>query len=358
LDFDLEIPEKNYPKSPDVMAFWERVQARLRSAPGVASVSVATGAPLRRRVALGDVLVEDDAAAPPQRGFVPYRQLVTHDYFATMGVRVLEGRAFDAREVTDPEHSVIVNETFARGYFPSGWAVGKRVYARPWTKSAVPQTIVGVAADVKQKALDVPTAGDLYVPFGQGAKTDMPPRHATLLVRASGAPDASLDAIRAAVASVDPNVPMVDYATMDGLLWGGIARQRLLTMLLGALALIALVMAMVGIYGVTTHSVEQRTRELGIRMALGAPPLRVLGLIVAQGLGLAVTGLLLGIGAAVAMTSLARRAFASLLLEGTSLDAPTYAALAAVIAAVATLASYLPALRATRIPPTTAMRGM
>jgi len=244
-----------------------------------------------------------------------------------------------------------VNETLARLFYPGQSAVGRRL--RPCCGDDVPWLeIVGVVADVKQQGLNEPAGTELYFHLPQVAALGFAPRTMNVVVRTAGRPESLAAPARQAVGRLDGSLPLSGLRTMEQVLSLSTARPRFLTLLLGVFAALALTLAAVGTYGVMAYSVAQRARELGIRMALGAEQSRVLGLVLRQGMSLAAAGLAVGVVGALALTGLME----SLLFEVQARDPLTFVAVSAFLAAVATVACWIPARRATRVDPVTVLR--
>jgi putative ABC transport system permease protein len=274
------------------------------------------------------------------------------DYFRTVGTALVSGRQFTAQD--DPDHpgAVIVNEAFVRKYFPHEPALGHQLRlsppARIWNNQRFTSfEIVGIARDVKSAGLNGESEPAYYVPATQAPLPDM-----TVLVRTRTEPNAFVPALRNTVLAIDPNQPITSIATMDEIMTGSIAQPRLSMLLMGLFGGLALLLAAVGIYGLLSYAVAQRTQEMGIRMALGARMTDVLTLVLKQGVALILIGEAVGLAGAFALTRLMR----TLLFGVTPTDVPTFAAVAAVLTAVALLACYLPARRATLVDPLVALR--
>ena len=266
-------------------------------------------------------------------------------YFATVGTPMREGREYTAADTPDSTRVIIINEAMARRYWPSEPALGGRIRSGPRVFE-----VVGIVADSKHQALNERPQPVLYFPLAQN-----PISTVRMMVRATGDPAALIPAIRESFRTIDPNLPLYDVRTMTEHMKTAVFAQRMAADLLGAMGVLALLLAAVGLYGVIAHSVSQRTREMGVRLALGASPGRLLSMIVGQGMRLTVAGLVIGLVAAGA-------AFGSIgavrtLLPGISpLDPVTFIGVPLVLAAIALLASWIPARRAGRVDPLVALR--
>ncbi len=278
-----------------------------------------------------------------------YWQTVGDRYFETMGVSLLDGHFFDQRDGQGAPPVAIVNRAMAIHFWGTQSPVGRRVRTRtetPWL------TIVGVVEDVKNAALDQPAGTELYFPARQMGTFGFGLRNPNFILRTSGDPMALAAAAREVIAAIDPALPLASVRTMDDVLGAAESRPRFLTLLLGLFSLVALALAGVGIYGLMSYSVTQRTNEIGIRMALGAQPSDVLRLIVGHGMRLTSLGLAIGIAAAIVLT----RSLASLWFGISATDPLTFTSITVILCGVALLACYLPARRAMRVDPIVALR--
>jgi putative ABC transport system permease protein len=339
------LPDNRYSKREVMRDFYTQLKSRLESLPGVKGIVISMPFPYERSDISLTLDLDDRPAAPPGKPYVAAWRTVNPEYFQTMGIRVLQGRGFEKRD--DDPHGpqvMVVNETFARTYWPNGGALGRKVKAG--ISEDVFREIVGVVADVRSE-LSHEARAEMYEPFGQ-----QPENGVYVAVRAPHA-GTYAHSIAQAVAEVDPDQPVTDIATMEDNMAASLGRRRITMVLLAIFAILALVLAAVGIYGVMSYSVTQRTRELGIRMALGAQRREVLGMVVSQGMRAAVIGVGLGMVGALALT----RVMASLLFGVSPTDPLTFAGIGALLLVVATLASFLPARRATRVDPMIALRG-
>jgi putative ABC transport system permease protein len=272
---------------------------------------------------------------------------VTPTYFQTIGVPLLAGRGLTDTDRQSHPPVTLVNETLAKRYFRGADPVGKRIkFGRPQDKDEW-VTVVGVVGDVQQDAMDAPPQPEAYVPMAQDAQNDV-----TFTVRARLDAHAVVGAVRPEIRAVDKDLALTDVTTLNALVHDATMQERFRTSVLTAFAGVAVFLAALGIYGVVAYFVTQRSRELGIRLALGAAPGKVFSLVVRQGLAPVAIGSIVGLAGAYAATGLMR----SLLFGITALDVPTYASTTALLAAVAILASAAPAARAARIDPVVALR--
>lgn len=327
-------------------AIYELIRERLLSVPGVINVGAASRLPLMGS-ALGSAVTLEGKSLPGDGGApeVEYR-VVTPDYFSTMRIPLLRGRRFTDRDDAQAPPVALINETMARKFWAGADPVGRRMKlgqlgTQPWI------TIAGIVGDVHHFGLDVETRPEVYRPYAAS------PLFAPILViRTVSDPEPLVSALAAKVRSVDEAVPAYDLFLMQTLVDRSTAERRFVMSLLTGFALAALLLAAVGIYGIVSQSVAQRTREIGIRLALGSPPSAALALVFREGMRLAAIGIAFGLAAAAGITRLMQ----NLLFSVQPFDAPAFAAAVAVLAGCAALACYAPARRATQVDPLTALR--
>jgi predicted permease len=350
--FEVVLPAAKYQEMPLRAQFFGELTRRLSALPGVEGAAAMSGLPPQRDVNANDTEIEGFVPTPngPAQN-VDYYQYTTPDYLQAMGIRLASGRSFAA---TDGGGApvVLINETMARVFWPKQDAVGRRV--RPSFGPNVPWfTIVGVVKDVKQGGLDQKTGTELYFDIDQlPATLQFAPRDMFVVVRSTLPLAALAPSIHRTVAALDRSLPVVALRTMDDVFSDAAVRHRFLAQLLAVFAGLALLLAAIGTNGILAYSVSERTREIGIRMALGAHRGSVLGMVLAQGLGVTVVGLVLGVAGALALNRLA----ASLLFGVAPTDPATFVAVAGFIALVALVACVVPARRATRVDPMVALR--
>jgi putative ABC transport system permease protein len=337
----LRFEPSGFPDSQTLRSFYERLETRLKSLPGVNAVAATRALPLaaerseaQRFVVPGSPLMRPDV--------FPVAQLhrITPDYFRTLGI-TLHGRTYNARDLDQPY--VIVNETMARTFWPGEDAVGKRFIIGPWGPNPDWATIIGVAADVKQLGLDSERTNDFYfLSYG--------PRY--LILQTAFNPLALAPSVRREIQALDPSAPVTDFRTMEQVLETSTGPRRFSVLLLSIFAFVALALAVIGIYGIMSWSVAQRTQEIGIRMAVGADARGILKLILGRGLKLSAIGLVLGLTATMALT----RLLSTQLFEISPHDPWVFTAVSALMLAVTTAACYLPARRATKVDPIATLR--
>jgi putative ABC transport system permease protein len=352
--FKVNLPDARYPQLRQLREFVDRMTERLRRVPGALEVGVTYKEPF---TASGfGFSYEVAGRAPAEPGHEPTAQVrpATPGFFPALGIRLLRGRLYDENDRSGRPRVMVVSEEFVRRTFPGEDPLGKRIelgWGRADEEGGSFQAggeIVGVVADVRQfgAALEAPPL--VYLPLSQA-----PVETLTTLIRSNAEPAAVQRAAREAMQELDPDLPLYRLSTMDRVRSQSLDEPRFYATLLGAFALLALLLAAVGIYGVISYSVSQRTRELGIRMALGATAQAVLRLVLHQGLLLVGAGIALGLAASFALTRLLR----SLLYGVGALDPLTLALVCAVLCGAALLACWLPARRAARVDPLVAMRA-
>lgn len=354
----LELVERTHKGNDAVVAFWDRLSERLEGLPGVRGVTWMTGLPPNRRVNANDLELEGKPSKDGPTWNVDYWNTVGDDYFRTLGIRLVEGRFFEDADRAGAPEVVIVNQSMARRFWPGESPLGKRVKLRPGKPKSTWQTVVGVVGDVKQQGLGSPTGTEVYIPMRQSTTYGpmSTPRLWNLVVRADGEPTALVSAIRAEAAGLDPGMPIFKVRTMTEVLHESVERPRFMALMLGIFSAVALGLAALGIYGVMSYAVARRTHELGIRLALGAEVRAVLGLVLGQGLALAAVGVAAGLCGTVALNAALGRLLDAMLYDVGAFDARTFGGVAVLVVAVAALASYFPARRATRVDPAVALR--
>jgi predicted permease len=349
LTMKVDLSELKYPDGERRSVFFDEVLRRIRALPGVQSVAVAGNLPLTYHGDSMGIAVEGIPDPPPDQWPDVIYRAIGPGYFSTMGIPMIRGRDFTDQDRADSKSVVVISEKTAQHYWPGQDPIGKRLKPGA-TNSNVPwREVIGVVKDVRQNDFIAQPKMQMY--FAHRQLKDLAAN--ALIVRTSVEPMSLASSIRNAIWAVDKDQTVADIDTMDHIVSEAIARQRFSMLLLGIFAGLALVLAAVGIYGVMSYSVAQRTHEIGIRMALGARRADVLQMTIKQGLKLVGAGMILGLAAAFLLT----RVLESLLFGISATDPVTFFGISLVLLAVAILASYLPALRATKVDPIIALRA-
>lgn len=342
LTLNISLPPTRYSRAQE-SEFFNELARRVAALPGVRAAAATSALPL--------VTTRQSPALPEGAPVVPLGsrplfniQMTTPGYLSAVGAALLRGRDFTDRDGAKDPPVLIVNETLARTWWPGQNPVGKHILVGRMTAGA---EIVGVVGDIRNRGLSADTAPEIFFPFAQ-----LPWPFMNLVVRTAGDPHLFVKPVRDVLALMDRDLPVTDVQTLDESIETGAAQPRFTTLLLGALAGTALLLAIVGIYGVIAWSVAERTQEMGIRMALGAARIDILKQVLRQGFRLALYGIAIGLAASLALT----RYLASQLYRVSVTDPATFAAAALLFGAVALLASYVPARRATRVDPLIALR--
>jgi putative ABC transport system permease protein len=350
LTFEIQLPGAKYPKPIQAVAFFETLLDRLRALPGVQSAGTISTMMLSATPSSTGITAEGRETRQDDNE-------VTFDatspgFFATIGARMVAGRAFTAADRDSAPPVAIVNEHMVKRYWPTGGAIGKRFRfgsstspndstRNPWI------TVVGVVANMRRTGVDKEVREEAFIPYGQSADPAQ-----LVVVRTAKDPMSIVPLVKQTVRSIDADQPISNLRTMDQMLAGLVAERRFSMALVGAFAGLALVLALIGAYGVTSYLVSQRTKEIGVRLALGAEPSRVSKLVVVEGMRVAGAGVLAGVVIALATTRLA----SSLLYDVSPRDPLTIGVVVVTLLGVSALANYLPARRAARVDPLTALR--
>ena len=337
------LPGSKYYRPTLQRQFYEEVMRRVRALPDVVATGITKGLPLSEDDNARYIQIEGQPPATPGQQNVAKFHSVSAGYFGAIGIDLLEGRLFDEHDTYDARVVGIVNETFARRFLPGENPIGKRVNPgdRGWYE------IVGVVKDAKFTALREGPMPEVYATYFQGFNPEM-----TLVIRTESDPRSLIGSIRQEVLEVDKDQPIAHIQTMTDRISNSVARPRYDATLLALFALVALVLAAVGIYGVISYSVSQRTHEIGIRMALGAQKSDVLNLVLRQGMSLIILGLAAGIAGALALT----RVLSNLLYEVSATDPATFIVITLLLAGVGVAACFIPARRAMKVEPIVALR--
>jgi predicted permease len=345
LAMELSLPSKTYEQASQRTDFFQRLIERVRSVPGVQTAGVVTAIPLTGWQNTTSFEMEGRA----QMSQTEELHAASADYFEVLGIPLIKGRYFTDQDNKQAPGAVIVSRSLAQRYWPNEDPLGKRIRLggdkqEPW------RSIVGVVGDIRQSGLDGEATREYYISYLQdnwGFTWDM-----NLVVHTTTEPATTVGAIKNEVRAVDKNLPVFNVRTMDDLRARSVAPRRFNMFLLGSFALVAMVMSVLGIYGVMSYSVAQRTHEIGVRMALGAAPGNVLRLIIRNGMTLALSGVAIGVVGAFALT----RLMTSLLFGVTPTDTMTFATVSAGLIVVALIACFIPARRATKVDPLVALR--
>ena len=349
LTMKVDLSEVKYPDRDHRAGFFDEVIRRVRALPGVQSAAVANNLPLTYNGDSMTVSIEGLPDPPPDQQLDVIYRVIGPGYFRTMGIPIIHGRDFTEQDEGDAKDVVVISEKTAEHFWPGQDPIGKRLKPGLSTSNSPWREVIGIVKDVRQNDLIAPPKMQMYLSYRQLKNI---PANA-LVVRTTIEPISLAGSVRNAIWSVDKDQSVADIDTMDHIVAEAVARQRFSMFLLGFFAAVALLLASVGIYGVMSYSVAQRTREIGIRMALGARRADVLQMTVKDGLKLVGAGMLLGVMAAFVLT----RVMATLLYGISATDPITFLGISVVLLAVAILASYVPALRATKVDPMIALRA-
>jgi putative ABC transport system permease protein len=346
LTMTVSLPRAKYPEDAQRVAFFRQLLEKINALPGVEAAGASNSIPMEGDMVLA-FEVQGRAPLPPGAGQSTNFYGVSADYFKAMGIRLLRGRLLNERDASDSPHVAVINETMAKKIFPDEDPIGKRITFDGGGNNPDWYEIVGVVGDVKQYGLDQATPMQTYEPYTQQTFPYM-----TLVARAAGEPANLTAAIRNTILQIDKEQPVANVRTLDQILSNSIAQQQFSTLLLGVFAVVAMSLAAVGIYGVLSYAVTQRTHEIGVRLALGAARRDVLRLVVGQGMRLTLLGVAAGLICAFALT----RLMSSLLFGVSATDPMIFSLIPLLIVIVALLACWIPARRATKVDPLTALR--
>jgi putative ABC transport system permease protein len=349
LTMEMSLRTSQYEKDVSMLNFWQQLLDRVRALPGVESAALGTAIPLTDDHSRADVTLEGMALPKPGSFPHPDTHIVSPGYARTLGVPLLRGREFTELDAENSPLVTMINARMAREYFGKENPVGKRMmFGHPSAKRPPKwMIIVGVVGNTKLYGLANPSRLEIYVPFRQSVSGNM-----RLIVKSALDPGALASTIRGTVAEIDKDQPVFGISTMRQLIVDSISMRRITLILLGCFSVLALVLAAIGIYGVISYSVAQRTHEIGIRMALGAQKIDVLRLILAQGAKIAGAGVAIGLAASFGLT----RLLANLLFSVSAVDPVTFAAVPVLLVLIAMLACYIPARRTLRVDPVIALR--
>jgi putative ABC transport system permease protein len=351
LTFNVSIPRAKYQSDTAQVQYWERAIETVKAVPGVTSVGLTSTMPFTGDWSTGSFAVE--GYQPPPNTPAPWgdQRLVSPGFFTTLKVPLIKGRNFTEQDGAVGPQVVIVDEEMVKRYWPDADPIGKRVtFNNPQRDSVIQwMTVVGVVGHTKHEGLDAENRVQMYHPYHRRGFIG---NSMSFAVRTAGDPTRALPAVRAALHDIDQDVPISDISTMDANIANSMGQRKFAMMLLGLFAVMAVVLASIGIYGVMSYSVTQRSHEIGIRMALGAARQNVLRMVMGQGLLLVGAGVLIGVLGAFGLT----RLIASQLFGVRPTDPATFVLVALTLVGVAALATFVPAMRATRVDPVVALR--
>jgi len=341
----VSVPRAAYPAPADIRAFYGRLLDRVRALPGVESAALTTGVLMPLLANSATFAFENKPPAPPEQQIEYPFEFVSPGFFETIGARIVRGRSFADSDTDRAPQVAVVNETLARMTWPGEDPLGRRLRfgdGEPWV------AVVGVVGDLRRGDVKRPVRPEIYF-----CSLQITPRTETLLVRTAGDPSSIMPSIRRELQSIDPQLPLFRVTTLDAQLADTLNQPRFQATLLAGFAAIALMLAAIGIYGVTSHAVSQRTQEVGIRMAMGARRSEVRRLILRQHVAPALIGVTVGLAGALALS----RFLTSLLYGVRAVDPATYALVSLSLILVAVAACWVPASRATRVDPLIALRA-
>jgi putative ABC transport system permease protein len=356
LSFQVWLTDSKYPSGAQVSDFFQQALERMRHLPGITSAGAVNFLPLTGWSDLTNFDIDGRPSPPPKEEFVAHYRVIDPQYFQTMQMPLVAGRYFTDSDSATSLDVAIVNQTLVKRYWPNENPIGQRVRLHLVQSKSAPyrpivgdqwSTIVGVVGDLQDRMLRNTQPGELYLPYSQA-----PSRIMRFVLRTAGPPDLAADSARQVIFSIDKSQPVTEMKSMEELLSASMASETVNAKLLSFFAFLALVLAAIGIYGVISYGVQQRTHEIGIRMALGAQPDDVVRLIVGEGARLALAGVVLGLAGAYALTAV----LAGFLFGVKSVDLPSSAIAIVILALVALSACYIPARRATRVDPLQSLR--
>jgi len=348
LSASLNISPRKYPTGDERIAFLEQARERIRNLPGVRSVSFASSSPFMGGV-YASFKIKDRPGGAHENEAATSVSTITPDYFEAMGIPLLRGRPLTDTDDKGGAGAAIINETLARRFFPNENPMGKSVILDVNREKDSPSEfeIVGVVGDIRRVTLDGEPGPEIYLPYRQAPWT-----FGQLAIRTERSAFGSVNAVRRQIRSLDPDQTVPNSDALENLISRSIAPQRFNLVLLGVFAAIGLLLTLAGVYGVMSYHVAENTREIGVRMALGAQRRDILKLFVGQGAALALIGVVVGMAGALGLT----RLMDTLLFGVTATDPLTFTIVAILFGAVALLACYLPARRATKVDPIVALR--
>jgi len=344
LSVSLSLSRSRYSEDRQQAAFFQEALERLKSLPGIRSAGATTGLPLTLQLSGSDFRIEGQPEPEAGKEMIINTRSVSPGYFETLGISLIKGRDFDNRDKSDAPGAAIINHDLARIYFSNEDPIGKRITfddGQSW------MSIVGIIGDVKQLGLDSSAKPEVYFPYLQVASPSM-----SIVVRTASDPLGLAAAVKSQIRMVDKDLPINEAKTMQQLLADSLSGRRFNMLLLTVFAMVALVLAIVGIYGVMSYTVTQRTHEIGLRVAIGAQPGDVFRMVIGQGMKLALIGVAFGLVGAFGLT----RLMTTMLFGVEPTDPVTFAGIAVLLTSVALVACYLPGRRAMKVDPLVALR--
>ena len=344
LAVSVSLPSSRYPEDRQQVAFFQEALERLQSLPGIQSAGATTGLPLTLDIHGSDFRIEGHPEPEAGKEMIINTRSVSPGYFRTLGISLIKGRDFSDRDKSEAPAAAIINDELARIYFPGEDPIGKRISfddRQSWI------SIVGIIGDVKQLGLDSSAKPEVYFPYLQVVAPEM-----SLVIRTSSNPLSLAAALKSQIQVIDKDLPIDDAKTMQQLLAESSSGRRFNMLLLSVFAAVALVLAIVGIYGVMSYTVARRTHEIGIRVAVGAQPLDVFRMVIGQGMKLAIIGVACGLVGAFGLT----RLMTTMLFGVEPTDPATFVSIAVLLTGVTLVACYIPARRATKVDPLVALR--
>jgi predicted permease len=348
LSLKINLPTSQYQTEEQVSSFYQKLQPLIRALPGVQQVAMINWLPMGPSLAADPITIDGHWPEPGRDPIAQFRG-VDHGFFELMQIPLRSGRLFDETEVlNNPRKSVIINETMARRFYSNLEPVGKPIYTRGPQNKPLAFNIIGVVADIKDLGLEAPVEPEIYWPAVS--------REAVLLIRTTVEPLSLAPEVRQAVLSIDTALPLQPARNVEEILDTSHARRRWAASLLSVIAMLALALAAIGIYGVVAYSVTQRTQEIGIRLALGAQASDVLQLIIGRGIAPALLGIAFGLAAALVLSHLVTSLTPGLLFQVRATDPATFVMISLLLVIIALVACYLPARKAARIDPLVSLR--
>ncbi len=344
LAVNLSLPKPRYPEDRQQGAFFQEALERLQSQPGIQSAGVTTGLPLTLSLSGSDFRIEGHPEPEAGKEMIIETRSVSPGYFGTLGISLIKGRDFSNRDKSDAPAVAIINDALARIYFHGEDPIGKRI---TFDDGGSWMSIVGIIGDVKQLGLDSSAKPEVYFPYLQVTAPDM-----SLVIRTSSNPLSLAAAVKSQIQMIDRDLPIDNAKTMQQLLAESSSGRRFNMLLLTVFAVVALVLAIVGIYGVLSYAVSQRTHEIGIRVAVGAQPRDVFRMVIGQGMMLAIIGIAFGLVGAFGLT----RLMTTMLFGVEPTDPATFVSIAALLSGVALVACYIPGRKAMKVDPLVALR--